>query len=103
MYRLLNRPRPASVSRTPRKLDQVPSSSTRKPEYTSDVASSMVTIRSHTDPGTHSCDEPSWCTSSPGIGARSRRRRGVPRRFPFDARPDSCSRFFTHVYERSPA
>ena len=43
------------------------------------------------------------CIGSPGIGARSRRWRGFPRRFPFATRPASCSRFFTHVYDRSPA
>ncbi|MYA63755.1 MAG: hypothetical protein F4139_12825 [Gemmatimonadetes bacterium] len=65
MYRLSNSPLASTVSRTPRKLDQVPSSPTKNPESTSLVASSSVTTRSHDSLGTHSCVEASWVQHLP--------------------------------------
>ena len=65
MYRLSNSPLASTVSPTPRRLGHVPSSSTKNPESTSPVASSIVTTRSHRSPGTHSCVEASWCSIIP--------------------------------------
>ena len=78
VYRLSNSPFAYTVSRTPRKLDHVPSSSTKNPEHTSPAPSSIVTTRSHHSPGTHSCVERPGAaaspppTSAPGAGPRLR-------------------------------
>jgi hypothetical protein len=75
-------PLAAIVSARPRKLDAVPSSSIRKAEASSLVASSTVATRSiwRPSPGSQRCREPSWCSSMPAIGRRGRRRRCAPRR-----------------------
>jgi hypothetical protein len=54
----------ATTSRTPRRLDAVPFSSTRKAEYSAPVASSIVTTRSclPPSPGSQACVEASWCS-----------------------------------------
>ncbi|MGE5289438.1 MAG: hypothetical protein ACM3ML_20000 [Micromonosporaceae bacterium] len=71
----------------------MPSSSTRKAEVISLVASSSVQIRSYcrSSPGSQAKREPSWCSIIPGSGLRGRFLRCAARFFAGRTNPEACS------------
>ena len=83
---------------SPMKLEAVPSSSTRNADSIALVASSIVTMRSSSGPcGSQACLDPSWNSSIPGSGRRTRFLRCAERLGAFVVRPRSCSTLFVHV------